>query len=264
MYAAAITDERLGYDTIIFDCDSTLTTIEGIDELARSSGRYHEIASLTDAAMNGDLVLDDVYARRLEVLTPSVGDVVSIADRYRDHVVADAPAVIGALHAADKEVFIVSGGLLDAIGPFGAWLNISLDHIRAVGISYAHDEAGIERFAGIEPSPLTTADGKAVVVRELLHGRSGRSLLIGDGSSDLAAAGEVTCFVGFTGVTERPTVVAGADALITGSALSPLLGLALAPSEDAALRATPYRSLIDDCRTRIDAGELIIQRGATP
>ncbi len=264
MDTAAIPDDRSGFDTVIFDCDSTLTTIEGIDELARLSGRYQEIASLTDAAMNGDLALDDVYVRRLEMLNPSLSDVASIADRYRHHVVADAPAVIGALCAVGKQVFIVSGGLVDAVGPFGAWLGVPEDHIRAVGIRYAPDEALVDRYAGVEPSPLTTADGKTTVVRELLQDRPGRSLLIGDGSSDLVAAGEVTCFVGFTGVAQRPAVVAAADVLITGPALSPLLGLALTASEQEALSTTSYVSLIDDAGTRIRDGELIIKRGTTP
>lgn len=263
MDTAAIPDEWLGYDAVIFDCDSTLTTIEGIDELARVSGRYREVASLTDAAMNGDLSLDDVYCRRLDMLMPSRRDVSSIAGRYRRHAVPDASAVIGALHAAGKDVFIVSGGLYDAVGPFGAWLGVPDDHIRAVRIRYAPDEAGVDRYAGIEPSPLTTADGKSVMVRELLEDQPGRSLLVGDGVSDLVAGGEVTCFIGFTGVVERPSVVAGADVLIAGTALSPLLGLALTASEQATLETTSYRSLIDDCRTRIAAGALIIQRNTT-
>ncbi len=263
MATAAIPSERRGYDTVIFDCDSTLTAIEGIDELARLLGRYNEVALLTDAAMNGNLPLDDVYGRRLEMLTPSRSDVAAIADRYRHHVVPDAPAVIEALRTAGKDVFIVSGGLLDAVGPFGAWLGVPGDHIRAVGIRYMPDSAGIDRYGDTEPNPLTTAGGKSVVVRELLRGRPGQSLLVGDGASDLVAAESVTCFVGFTGVVERPAVVAAADVLITGPALSPLLGLALTASEEEVLVGTSYRSLIDDGWTRIDGGELIIRRGTT-
>ena len=38
-------------NNIIFDCDSTLSSIEGIDELARMSGHEHDIALLTKRAM---------------------------------------------------------------------------------------------------------------------------------------------------------------------------------------------------------------------
>jgi phosphoserine phosphatase len=263
MATEAIPSGRRGYDTVIFDCDSTLTAVEGIDELARLRGRYREVASLTDAAMNGELPLDDVYARRLEMLTPSRREVAAIADRYRRHAVPDAAAVIGALHESGKDVFIVSGGLLDAVGPFGAWLGVSGDHIRAVGIRYTPDSAGVDRYEDTEPTPLTGANGKSIVVRELLRGRPGRSLLVGDGASDLVAAESVTCFVGFTGVVERPSIVAAADVLITGPALSPLLGLALTASEEEELDGTSHHSLIDDGRTRIDGGELIFRGGTT-
>ena len=46
-----------GYDFIFFDCDSTLSTIEGIDELARMKGKFDEVKSMTDAAMEGEVYL---------------------------------------------------------------------------------------------------------------------------------------------------------------------------------------------------------------
>ena len=39
-----------GFDFIFFDCDSTLSTIEGIDELARQKGKFEEVKQMTDAA----------------------------------------------------------------------------------------------------------------------------------------------------------------------------------------------------------------------
>jgi phosphoserine phosphatase len=48
------------FELIIFDCDSTLSTIEGIDELARWQGRTQQVAELTNRAMNGDVPLESV------------------------------------------------------------------------------------------------------------------------------------------------------------------------------------------------------------
>ena len=39
------------FDAVCFDCDSTLSRIEGINELARRAGCEAEIASMTEAAM---------------------------------------------------------------------------------------------------------------------------------------------------------------------------------------------------------------------
>jgi phosphoserine phosphatase len=60
-----MTKECPRFDAVCFDCDSTLTRIEGIDELARRAGCATEIAALTEAAMNGAVALEEVYARRL-------------------------------------------------------------------------------------------------------------------------------------------------------------------------------------------------------
>ena len=48
------------YDHIFFDCDSTLSTIEGIDILAENVGKKDEVEELTKAAMEGQLDLEDV------------------------------------------------------------------------------------------------------------------------------------------------------------------------------------------------------------
>ena len=144
MNTTALPNRFRGYELVIFDCDSTLTTLEGIDELARARGRHEEIKALTDAAMNGDVRLEEVYERRLDMLQPTRREIAALADQYRENVVTDARDLVGALHAAGREVFIVSGGLADAVVPFGAWLGIPEDHVRAVGVEYEAPSAALE------------------------------------------------------------------------------------------------------------------------
>jgi len=274
MNTGALPSEWRGFRSIIFDCDSTLSAIEGIDELARIGDRYDEIKTLTDAAMGGDVPLEQVYERRLEMLQPNREDIAAIADRYREAVVTDAREVIGALQAAGKQVFIVSGGLLDAVRPFGLWLSVPEDHIRAVAVRYqaasgvpvteSSAQRDDDRYLNTMASPLTQANGKSTVARELLNDTDGRSMLVGDGASDLVAAPDVNVFVGFTGVVERPRVAAEADVLVSGASLAPILGLALTAAEETTLEATPYRDLITRSRTMIQTGELTIQKDGSP
>ena len=274
MITGAPPNKWRGFQSVIFDCDSTLTAIEGIDELARIGDRYDEIKALTDAAMGGDVPLEQVYDRRLRMLAPTRADIAAIADRYRESAVTDAREVIGALRAAGKQVFIVSGGLLDAVRPFGLWLGVPEDHIRAVAVRY-HAVSGVpvtdpttkhadDRYLDTVASPLTQANGKSEVVRGLLTNASGRSMLVGDGASDLVTAPDVDLFVGFTGVVERPRVAAEADVLVTGTSLAPLVGLALTAVEETTLEATQYRNLITRSRATIQAGELTIQKDGSP
>ena len=64
------------YRTVFFDCDSTLTRLEGIDRLA---GDRPELAALTAAAMAGDARLEDVYRSRLELVRPGRDAVARLA-----------------------------------------------------------------------------------------------------------------------------------------------------------------------------------------
>ena len=59
----------MSYTVVCFDCDSTLSKIEGIDELAKLAGLGEEMARLTDAAMNGVVPLEAVYEKRLSLNT---------------------------------------------------------------------------------------------------------------------------------------------------------------------------------------------------
>jgi len=264
-----------GFDFVFFDCDSTLSTIEGIDELARFKGKLDEVKAMTDAAMDGEVYLHDVYDRRLEILAPTHEEVAGIEEQYRNTTVPHAGDVIGALHAAGKEVFIVSGGLLAAVRPFGRWLGVPHDHIRAVQLEY--DELSGEwwdylqdqwdqridvEYKESEETPLVKAEGKSDVVRGMLENRRGRSMLVGDGVSDLAARGAVDLFVGFTGVVSRPHVVAESDVLITGDSLAPVLSLALTESERSSLSGSVYGAVIGESLARSQAGEVRVRKGA--
>jgi phosphoserine phosphatase len=266
-----------GFDFVFFDCDSTLSTIEGIDELARFKGKLDEVKAMTDAAMDGEVYLHDVYDRRLEILAPTHEEVAGIEQQYRNTTVPHAGDVIGALQAAGKEVFIVSGGLLAAVRPFGRWLGVPHDHIRAVQLEY--DELSGEwwdylqdqwdqridvEYKDSEETPLVEAEGKSDVVRAMLENRRGRSMLVGDGVSDLAARGVVDLFVGFTGVVSRPHVVAESDVLITGDSLAPVLSLALTESERSSLSGSVYEAVIEESLARSHAGEVIVRKGAAP
>jgi phosphoserine phosphatase len=206
-------------DIIIFDCDSTLTAIEGIDELARQAGVYDQLAPLTRKAMAGETRLDDIYRQRLELIKPSRGDVEWLGHYYVENVVADARTVIDALALAGKEIHIVSGGILRAVSILADHLNISRQYIHAVDVSHTTtgDYAGYE-----EASPLCRNDGKKIVCNQIVGEKSG-AVIIGDGMTDLEAAGDRVQFIGFGGVIRRPAVEAMASDYISDASLISLL-----------------------------------------
>ncbi|HRF46090.1 MAG TPA: HAD-IB family phosphatase [Anaerolineales bacterium] len=232
------------YGVVIFDCDSTLSTVEGIDELARWAGKEVEVAALTDRAMNGELPLEQVYGRRLDLINATRENVERLAQLYRDTVVTDAREVIAALQAEGRQVYIVSGGLAKGVRDFGVWLGMPEDRIFAVELEYNQlagnwwetwrHPAGRnlnEQVLAHDGGPLTIGRGKAEIIRRLRGAARERAMLIGDGGSDLEASEAVDLFVGFGGVVARPKVAAAAPVFVREPSLAAILPLALARPE---------------------------------
>jgi len=194
------------FGSVVFDCDSTLSAVEGIDELA--GGARAQIEALTDAAMRGEVPLQDVYGRRLELARPSRERVAALGRRYVEALVPGARDAVRALCAGGVQVRVVSGGLLPAVLVLTRELGLSDDDVAAVAIHFGDEGA----YAGYEAdSPLTRSDGKATVLRTWLPGLPGPVLMVGDGITDLEARPPADMFAAFTGVVARERVVAAAD-----------------------------------------------------
>ena len=205
----------MSFDVICFDCDSTLSKIEGIDELARRAGMGAEIAKLTDAAMNGEFPLEAVYERRLALIKPDKASIDWVADLYITEIVAGVKEVFSTLLAQGKTVHIISGGLRPAILPLAAYLGLPESHVHAVEVFF--DETGA--YAGFDQvSPLARTGGKAVVVAGLKT--EAPLLMIGDGKTDLEAKQAGAYVIGFGGVVDRDIVRENADFYSTDPALT--------------------------------------------
>jgi phosphoserine phosphatase len=208
---------------VVFDCDSTLASIEGIDELAERKGAGRRIAELTRAAMEGQTALEDVYGRRLEIIRPGREDLAWLGGRYRETLVAGAGEAVAALAAAGAEIHIVSGGLQPAVEILAADLGLAPARVHAVGVSFAAD-GRYRSFAAA--SPLARSGGKTAVVRGLV--RPGiPAFMIGDGVTDLEAAAAGAVVIGFGGVVARPAVMTQADHFVAGPSLTAVADLIL-------------------------------------
>ena len=217
------------FRSVIFDCDSTLTSIEGIEELA--SDHRAEVTALTEAAMRGEVPLEDVYARRLELARPSRDQVAGLGRRYVESLVPDAREVVAALIAHDIDVRIISGGILSAVVALARELGLHDGAVAAVELYFDADG----RYAGYDTgSPLARTSGKRLVIQEWVPPVPRPAMLVGDGATDLEARPAVECFVAYTGVIAHAAVVAGADVVIRTQSLAPVLPLAV--GSDAAPR----------------------------
>ena len=208
----------MSFDVICFDCDSTLSRIEGIDELARRVGMGEEMSKLTDLAMNGVVPLEAVYERRLSLIRPDQDSINWLADLYIAEIVEGVKEVFASLLAQDKAVHIISGGLRQAILPLAECLGLPESHVHAVDIYFNED--GSYRNYDLN-SPLARTGGKAVVVGNLKA--QGSLVMIGDGKTDLEAKQAGAYVLGFGGVVDRAIVRESADFYTTEPSLLSVL-----------------------------------------
>jgi len=194
---------------VFFDVDSTLVTIEGIDVLA---GGNEEIAKLTNAAMNGEIPLDQVYAKRLEMIRPAKAAVDALAQRYLESIVDGAEETIRTLRENGVQVHLVTAGIAQAILPLAERLGIPPRAVHAVALQF--DERG--EYADFDRrSFLTKPGGKELVVRDVRARTHGKAAFVGDGVSDLETKPSVDLFIGFGGVCVRERVRDNASVYVT-------------------------------------------------
>jgi len=195
------------------DCDSTLSSIEGIDELGRARGPevFKMVERLTEQAMNGEVPISEVFGRRMEIIRPDRATADAVARLYVETIVPGVPEMIAALKADDWTPVILSGGFAPLIRPLAEALGI--DHVEAVPLHF--DAEG--NYAGYDDSyPTTRNGGKPRIIREWKEAMLPEAvIMVGDGISDLEAKPDVDLFIGFGGIVARDTVEKGATAWIT-------------------------------------------------
>jgi len=223
------------FRTVLFDCDSTLSAIEGIDELAVHC--REDVEQLTDAAMRGRIPLEEVYGRRLRLVQPTRAAVEALGREYVERLVPDAVETVAALKAAGVDVRIISGGLRPAVLAAARAVGVDESHVAAVDITFNDDGS----YAGFDASsPMTMSGGKRAAIERWNIGRP--AMMVGDGTTDLETRPVVDLFVAFAGVVERPSVVQAADVVVRANSLAPLLPLALHVDE---LFRTPHYAIYE-------------------
>jgi len=217
-----------------FDCDSTLSTIEGVDVLSGriSEDLMNEVRELTHRAMEGEIPLAEVYEQRLSMIAPGKDDLDAAGRAYIQNLVPDTRETLAALMFLDKTVGIISGGLRQPVLMLAAHLGVPEDCVFAVPTLLDQDGAyqGFDRR-----SPLWQNGGKPTVLGSRPQDQH-PLLFVGDGATDLEAKDQVDLFVGFGGVVRRQVVEENADVYIAENSLGRVLDIGLTAGEKQRLR----------------------------
>jgi phosphoserine phosphatase len=118
------------YRLVAFDMDSTLITIECVDEIADVVGRKAEVAALTEAAMRGQITdYKESLRRRVALLAGVTEQQIDRVYRERLHLSPGVMELLLACKVAGLKVLLVSGGFTH----FAERLRerLSLDFVRS-------------------------------------------------------------------------------------------------------------------------------------
>jgi phosphoserine phosphatase len=165
-----------------FDMDSTLITIECVDEIADYVGRKAEVAAITEAAMRGEIAdYDDSLRRRVALLAGLPEATLERVWDERVRLTPGAGTLVGTLRVAGLKVLLVSGGF-----------TFFTERLKArLGLDFARSnllEVVEGRLTGRLLGPIVNADAKRRIVEQTCAGLGctpARAIVVGDGANDL-------------------------------------------------------------------------------
>ena len=198
------------------DLDSTMITVECIDELADFAGVKAEVAAVTEQAMRGELDFEAALDARVALLR---GLDAALIDRCREERVKLMPGartLVRTMRAHGAFTLLVSGGFTRFAEPVA----------KAIGFNAVASNRLVvegERLSGTVEKPIFGAEGKKQAMLAAAAERGidrGDLLAVGDGANDipmLEAAGLGIAY------RAKPAVAAAADARIEANDLTALL-----------------------------------------
>ena len=203
---------------IAMDMDSTLITIECIDEIADFVGKKAEISAITASAMRGEIDWPESLQRRVALLA---GLDESALQRVYDERLKLSPGAENLIAAAKKngvKLLLVSGGFTFFTERLKARLNIDYAFSNALEVING-------KLSGNVSGPLCDADRKARHLRETAAALSlprERCIAIGDGANDLKMMQEAGLSVAYRA---KPVVQAQATVAFNHVGLDGVLAL---------------------------------------
>jgi len=203
---------------VAMDMDSTLISIECVDEIADMMGIKQEVAAITASAMRGEIDFGQSLTRRVALLRGL--DVAALQRVYDERLKLSpgAERLLAGMRAVGAQSLLVSGGFTFFTERLKARLGI--DHTCANTLEIADG-----RLTGRLIGPIVDAEAKAACfgrLRAKLATQGGLAVAIGDGANDLPMLKAADISVAYHA---KPVVRAGATYAIDYCGLDAILNL---------------------------------------
>ena len=201
---------------LVADMDSTMITIECIDELADYAGRKAEVAEVTERAMRGELEFEGALRERVALLKDLDEAAIARCREERLRITPGARALVRTMRREGAECLLVSGGFVQ----FSRHVAEEIGFTRALA-----NELEIRggKLAGTLVGPIIGAAAKRQALLDAAAA-SGIELIdtlaLGDGANDIPMIEAAGLGVAYRA---KPKTAAVADARIEFCDLSALL-----------------------------------------
>jgi phosphoserine phosphatase len=165
---------------LIADMDSTMITVECIDELADYAGIKPQIADITERAMRGELDFAGALHERVALLKGLADEAIDRCRTERVRIMPGAGALVRTMKARGAETLLVSGGFTRFTGPVAE--EIGFDRAVANVLEIA-DGA----LVGTVTLPIVDASRKRAELEAAIEAGIDRALTlaVGDGANDI-------------------------------------------------------------------------------
>ena len=181
------------FGLLAMDMDSTLITIECIDEVADFAGKKPEVSAITESAMRGEIDYTESLKRRVALLAGLPESTLGKVFDERLRLSPGAPQLLAAAKSSGLKTMVVSGGFTYFTGRLR----------EELGLDYAFAnvlEAIDGKLTGRVIGDIVDARGKArhvARVRTELGLDKSQVITIGDGANDLLMMAESELSVAF-------------------------------------------------------------------
>jgi phosphoserine phosphatase len=203
---------------LAMDMDSTLITIECIDELGDMAGKKPEIAAITAQAMRGEIDYPESLRRRVALLAGLKESALERVYQERLRMTPGADALLAACKKHGVKLLLVSGGFTFFTERLKG--RLGLDYTISNTLEIKHG-----RLTGNVSGEIVDAQAKAAkfisVLKEIRATRE-QSVAIGDGANDLKMMAESGISVAFRA---KPVVRAQASCALNWSGLDGVVNL---------------------------------------
>jgi phosphoserine phosphatase len=203
---------------LVSDMDSTMITVECIDELADYAGIKPEIAAITERAMAGELDFAEALTARVALLEGLNEDVIAQCLRERVQPMPGAVELVRTMSGWGAHTVLVSGGFTAFTGPVAEQIGLKMVHANMLEIEHG-------RLTGKLSGNIVDAGTKRAVLEAAaaIIGME-NALAVGDGANDLPMIVSAVAGQGM-GVAfhPRPQLAAAANFAVRHGDLTALL-----------------------------------------